>query len=119
MAGCRARLKEADGAANAILKAYDAIGMRVSYCYAVRDQNRLVYEADEKFVARLPAELQPPMNAHFGRFKMTVPEYMTLFESLFAQHAGNGRAQDPAGAGQLPLVRRRGAGDHRRDCAQA
>ena len=31
------------------------IGMRVSYCYAVRDQNRLVYQADEEFV-RQPAE---------------------------------------------------------------
>lgn len=84
-------LKEADTAANAILKAYDAIGMRASYCYAVRDQNRLVYEPDEQFVARLPAQLQPYMTEHFGRFKMTVPEYMTLFESLLSQHAGNGR----------------------------
>ena len=37
-----------------ILKAYQDIGMRVSYSFALRDQNRLVYEADEDFVKRLP-----------------------------------------------------------------
>src|SRR5437773_8494239 len=45
-------------AADAVLKAYRDIGMRVSYSYAVRDQNRLVYEADEDFVRRVPADLQ-------------------------------------------------------------
>ena len=38
--------------ASGVLKAYDDIGMRVSYCYAVREQNRFVYEADEDFCKR-------------------------------------------------------------------
>ena len=42
-----------------VLKAYRDVRMRASYCYAVREHNRLVYEADEAFVARLPAKLQP------------------------------------------------------------
>ena len=37
--------------------------MRVSYCFMLRDQNRLVYQADEDFVASLPAELRGPMRA--------------------------------------------------------
>ena len=41
--------------ADRVLKAYEDIGMRVSYSYALRDQNRLVYEADEAFAARFPA----------------------------------------------------------------
>jgi cytosine/adenosine deaminase-related metal-dependent hydrolase len=45
--------------AEQVLKAYDDIGMRVSYSYALRDQNRLVYEADADFVNRLPAHLVP------------------------------------------------------------
>src|SRR5262249_51882562 len=43
--------------AERILQAYEDIGMRVSYSYALRDQNRLVYEADEDFLRRLPADL--------------------------------------------------------------
>ncbi len=43
--------------------------MRVSYCYAVRDQNRLVYQADDEFVASLPKELRDPMKRWFERFK--------------------------------------------------
>src|SRR5438034_9839596 len=42
------------GIAERILKAYEDVGMRVSYSYALRDQNRLVYEADEDFCRRLP-----------------------------------------------------------------
>ena len=44
------------------------------YCYAVRDQNRLVYQADEEFVASLPAELQGPMQRWFDRFKMSLDD---------------------------------------------
>src|SRR3989454_567611 len=44
-------------AAERVLKAYDDIGMRVSYSYALRDQNRLAYEADEAFAARCPAPI--------------------------------------------------------------
>ena len=53
-----------------MIRAYEDIGMRVSYCYAVRDQNRLVYQADEEFVASLPKELQEPMKRWFERFKI-------------------------------------------------
>jgi len=36
-----------------VIRAYEDVGMRVSYCYAVRDQNRLVYQADEEFIAAI------------------------------------------------------------------
>ena len=45
------------GAASKVLSAYRKIGMRASYSYAVREQNRLVYESDEAFCARLPSPL--------------------------------------------------------------
>jgi 5-methylthioadenosine/S-adenosylhomocysteine deaminase len=69
-----------------VIRAYEDIGMRVSYCYAVRDQNRLVYEADEAFVARLPAELQEPMRRWFARFKTGLDDIMGLFDSLYGRH---------------------------------
>jgi hypothetical protein len=37
--------------------------MRVSYSQVLRDQNRLVYDADQEFVARLPESLRPAMTA--------------------------------------------------------
>src|SRR5881396_101437 len=43
--------------AEQVLKAYEDIGMRVSYSYALRDQSRLVYEPDEAFLKRLAAAL--------------------------------------------------------------
>ena len=58
--------------------------MRVSYCYAVRDQNRLVYQADEEFVAGLPAELQGPMQRWFDRFKMGLDDAMDMFKNFHA-----------------------------------
>ena len=50
-------LEQIQKAAHNVLRAYDDIGMRASYSFSVRDQNRLVYEADEDFAKRLPAGL--------------------------------------------------------------
>ena len=55
------KLAEVDDRADEVIRAYEDIGMRVSYSFAVRDQNRLVYQNDADFVASLPAELRGPM----------------------------------------------------------
>ncbi|WP_108658499.1 amidohydrolase family protein [Acuticoccus kandeliae] len=72
--------------ANEVIRAYEDIGMRVSYSFAVRNQNRLVYMDDTEFVKMLPEELQPPMRNHFARFEMTLDDNMNMFETLRAQH---------------------------------
>src|SRR3984957_20287482 len=56
------KLKQVEAGANDVIRAYRDIGMRVSYSHAVRNQNRLVYQADEEFVAGLPPDLRGPMN---------------------------------------------------------
>ena len=76
-----------------VIRAYEAIGMRVSYCYGVRDQNRLVYQADADLIASLPAELQDPMKRYFDRFRMNLDETMGLFGSLHARHQGKRRVK--------------------------
>lgn len=76
-----------------IIKAYEDVGMRVSYCYGVRDQNRLVYRSDDDFVASLPGELQDPLRRHFARFKPTLDEIMGLFRDLHAQHNAKRRVR--------------------------
>lgn len=53
-----------------VLRAYADIDLRASYSMALRDQNRLVYEADQDFVARPPETLRPAMNAYFARFTL-------------------------------------------------
>eukprot|EP01037_Dinobryon_pediforme_P025930 gene25930-28271_t len=92
------------GTAGTVIDAYREIGMRASYSFALRDQNRLVYEADEDFLARLPAELRPQLAAYFQRFALPLAEQVaprlttvrqdlvlgarSMVDALFARMAG-------------------------------
>jgi 5-methylthioadenosine/S-adenosylhomocysteine deaminase len=77
---------EAAAKCDEVIRAYNDIGMRVSYAYAIRDQNRLVYEADEQFIARLPDPLREPMKQWFARFQLTLEDGIALFEDLYRRH---------------------------------
>jgi 5-methylthioadenosine/S-adenosylhomocysteine deaminase len=66
-----------------ILKAYQDLGMRVSYSYALRDQNRLVYEADEDFVKRLPATLAPQVAAYLQAQVIPIEDHLGFFVDLW------------------------------------
>ena len=72
--------------ASAVLRAYDDIGMRVSYCYAVREQNRFVYEADEDFCRRLPPDAAKAMAAYFAQQALSFDDFMKLFDLLTANN---------------------------------
>lgn len=69
--------------AEQILKAYQDIGMRVSYSYALRDQNRLVYEADEDFVKRLPPDIAPDVAAYLQAQAIPLEDHLGLFVDLW------------------------------------
>ncbi|MCJ2119229.1 amidohydrolase family protein [Methylobacterium sp. J-001] len=86
-------LEEVEARSNEVLRAYRDIGMRVSYCFAVRDQNRLVYQADMDFVASLPAPLQDPMKRWFERFQMSLEDNFALFRGLHGAQEGARRAK--------------------------
>ena len=86
-------LPEIQDKSNQVIKAYEDVGMRVSYCYALRDQNRLVYQKDEDFVASLPKEVQGPMQRHFARFKAGLDDQMGLFRDLYEQHNAKSRVK--------------------------
>jgi 5-methylthioadenosine/S-adenosylhomocysteine deaminase len=73
--------------AERILRAYDDIGMRVSYSYALRDQNRLVYEADDDFLRRLPADLAGDVAGWFQGQTIPLEEQLGLFADLW-EHLG-------------------------------
>lgn len=68
------------------MKAYEDIGMRVSYCYAVREQNRFVYEADQDFCKRLPPDVANVMADHFAKQSMEFDDFMQLLDVLVAQN---------------------------------
>lgn len=86
-------LAEVEQRAGEVIRAYEDIGMRVSYCYAVRDQNRLVYQADEEFVAGLPGELRGPMQRWFDRFQMGLEDAMDMFKSFHSLHQSKRRVK--------------------------
>jgi len=86
-------LAQVDVGADEIIRAYEDAGMRVSYSFAVRDQNRLVYQKDEDFVASLPAELRGPMQRWYDRFQLSLDDYIALFESLHGRHHNKRRVK--------------------------
>jgi len=76
------------GAASKVLNAYRDLGMRASYCYAVREQNRLVYEADEEFCEKLPKPLGPDLLAYLKSQAMPFADFLTLFDQLTEENRG-------------------------------
>ncbi|WAP67723.1 amidohydrolase family protein [Jiella pelagia] len=76
------------GGATKVLDAYRAIGMRASYSYAVREQNRLVYEADEDFCARLPEPLRSDLGKYLASQAMPFESHMKLFDELTGENEG-------------------------------
>jgi cytosine/adenosine deaminase-related metal-dependent hydrolase len=72
--------------AEAIIRAYEDIGIRVSYCFALRDQNHFVYEANDKLLERVPADVRPLLAKHFARFQLSAQDAISLFGHLHAKH---------------------------------
>ena len=87
------KLERVEAGADEIIRAYEDIGMRVSYSFAVRDQNRLVYQRDEDFVASLPGELRGPMQRWYDRFELSLADNIALFETLHARHHNKRRVK--------------------------
>ena len=85
------------------IRAYQDVGMRVSYSYAVRDQNRLVYQRDEDFIASLPSELRATTQRWFERFQLTLDDDIALFEGLYGRYR-NARRVKPSHH-YCPLIR--------------
>ena len=80
------KLDQVNKGCDEAIRAYQDVGMRVSYSFAVRDQNRLVYQRDEDFLAGLPAELRGPMQRWYERFQLSLDDYIALFEGLYGRH---------------------------------
>ena len=85
--------RQTEEEAESIIRAYEDIGMRVSYCYALREQNHLVYEANEQFLNRVGDDVRPLLAKYFAAFQMPAEETVALFEHLRARHGGKERVR--------------------------
>lgn len=73
--------------AKKVISAYKAIGMRVSYSFGVRDQNRFAHEADELFVKRLPEALARNARQLLDAQHVPLADTLQLFEQLYREYA--------------------------------
>ena len=80
-------------AATNVIKAYQDIGMRVSYAYQLRDQNRLVYGDDEAFLASLPEDVEPGVAEVIDGWRLSVEDTLAAFEDLHARYAQQQRVR--------------------------
>lgn len=67
--------------AERIITAYRHLGMRVSYCFMARDQNRLTYD-DAEFLPRLPPALRDEVEALLAARSPSIEAQIDFFEEL-------------------------------------
>lgn len=79
--------------ANEIIRAYKDVGMRVSYCYGIRDQNRFIYEDDDTFIRRLPPEFAPVMKSWIDSATISLNEALDIFEALYSETEDDDRVR--------------------------
>lgn len=76
-----------------VLDAYRDIGMRVSFSYALRDQNRIVYEHDADFLRRLPPALGAELGAFLEANSLPLGEQLGLFADTCEKYRDRDRTR--------------------------
>ncbi len=76
------------GRAKRILQAYRDIGMRASYSYAVRDQNRMLYASDDVLLKSLPENLSRQIAEILKPQQFPFADNMTLYDRLVEDNLG-------------------------------
>ena len=79
-------LSMAFDSAQAVIRAYQDIGMRVSYSYCLTDQNVLTHEADDLFAKRLPDDLALNVRSFVDGMAIPLEENFDLLADLRAEH---------------------------------
>ena len=77
--------------ADAVIGAYRDLGMRVSYSYCLRDQNRIVYGDDDAFLATLPDDLAGALRTSVGALSLDIGGNIEVFERLSRAYAAEDR----------------------------
>ena len=79
--------------AEAVLKAVRELGLRVAFCISQRNQNRLVYEDDQRFLATLPPPLAEALRLRLAPWYIPDDEYFSYFRELHRRYAGSDRVR--------------------------
>lgn len=78
-----------EASADAVIASYGEIGMRASFCFMIRDQNQLVYEDDEDFLAKLPDDLAAYFRPRLKAGREPVSEMMRFFVRMKQKYAAS------------------------------
>jgi len=65
-----------------IIEAYEDSGMRVAFSLSHRDQNHLVYEDDDKFLATLPDQLASGIRDYLGARPISMEDHLSVTAEL-------------------------------------
>jgi cytosine/adenosine deaminase-related metal-dependent hydrolase len=65
--------------------AYGEIGMRMGYCFMIRDRNILSYEPDAEMLGRLPAPLRDWLAPQLAGAAIPVPRLMEFYRDMRAK----------------------------------
>jgi 5-methylthioadenosine/S-adenosylhomocysteine deaminase len=77
-----------DFGADAVLRAYEDVGLRVAFGMITRDQNRYVHQADETFLACLPPQLAAEVRESPIGYAWPVEEVFASYRSMAAKWDG-------------------------------
>ena len=84
-----------------VIKAYEDIGMRVSFSFAMRDQNRVSLLSDEDVLQRLPPELAGRLATRFDALAISLDEQFEIFDQLHRIHNQRDRVRVQLAPGNL------------------
>lgn len=69
-----------------VLRAYDHVGMRVSFAQSVRDQNLLSFVPDRTLLAEFPSAVRARAARHLDRYRTSAENGLGLFRQLHAEN---------------------------------
>ena len=72
-----------------VLKAFSDSGVRTGFSVWFRDQNRLVYDDDEKFLANLPTDMAASVRKYLAAYDMSADDYFSLFERIYREYGAD------------------------------
>lgn len=72
--------------AEAVLRAYEHVGLRVGLAVTMRDRNRYIHEDDDVFLSRFPAALAEEIRRTPMGYAWPIDGQFALFGQLFSDH---------------------------------
>jgi cytosine/adenosine deaminase-related metal-dependent hydrolase len=75
-----------------VMRGFRDAGMRVAFSAYYRNQNRIVYDDDQRFLSGLPGDLADSLRQYLAATNMSVDDYFSIFKSTHARYGA-----DPSG----------------------